>query len=114
MSDADLEQPIDHRWIRIYAPHAICALGMLPRIPLPNSDRDCGDWSLGIDRKHEGSTVLLYCNFGKPNQEHRRIASITTRRQLIALYDQLCGWPGAWVENNRREVAKEARAWTSR
>lgn len=109
MSYLDLDLPPDHAWIRNYAPGAICQLGMLPRIPLPNSDRDSGRWCLGVDRKQAGATVLLYCDFGQPGQVYRRIASISNRRQLIALYDQLCGRDGAWTENVSKLKAQEVR-----
>lgn len=99
IADEDLDQKIFHEWLRTHAPRVIWAFRTLPRIPLPNTDRDDGDWCLGIDRKHDDCTVLLYANFGKPEQTHRRIAVIHTRRELIRLYDHLCGRVGAWQKN---------------
>lgn len=60
-------------------------------IPLPNTDRDDGKWFLGVDRKHEGSTMLLYCELGNDRRVFRRIAFIQTRRELLKLYEHLTG-----------------------
>lgn len=93
--DDDLDLKIDTAWIRRNAPGAICQAMNIPRIPLPNTDRDSGEWCLGIDRKHESSTVLLYCHFGGSRQVYRRIATISTRAELVKLYEHLVG-KGTW------------------
>jgi len=97
--DDDLGKKIDSAWIRRNAPCAICRLGAIPIIPLPNGNRDDGDWCLGIDRKHECTTLLLYAWFGRSQQAYRRLGTIQTRRELIDVYEQLVG-KGSWPANS--------------
>jgi hypothetical protein len=101
----DLAQKIDCAWVIANAPGATRRitrgrepLGGYPLIPLPNSDRDDGCWYLGIDNKHEGTTVLLYCELPGDKRVYRKLAVIQERYELIRLYESLVG-EGTWERN---------------
>lgn len=100
-------EQITSDWIRRNAPGSLTKFGSLPRIVLPNGARDSGAWSLGIDRKHESTTVLLYCELGNDRRVYRRVAVIKTRGELIRLYEHFCGH-GAWEFNRRKEARGKA------
>lgn len=89
--NGDLSQKLDVRWVRKNVPGAICELGSLPLVPLPNTDRDSGRWFLGLDNKFEGTTVLLYA--GKPGNgtSYRRVGFVFSRLEFLQLYERFTG-----------------------
>lgn len=96
--EENLDEKLSVAWIRKHAPSVIVGdLGTIPLIPLPNHDRCAGEWYLGIDRKHQGTTCIIYCGRPPKSVGHRQIAVIQTQRELIRLYEHLVG-EGSWVK----------------